>query len=142
MHFDSLLFLIPFIRERCTNKDVPVHLETTEEIEMDKQNVPKHQVHKHIVKKSLAKPITYENLLQLSKANQNDEIDEDKSFANMLIAMLRKLDEDQKHYAKIGILNAMKNARQFHFATSDLTQDSAQEEPSSTYLNCDMKIPM
>lgn len=141
MHFDSLQFLIPFIKERCAHKNIPVYLETTNEIEMNKQDVPKCHIRKHIVKKSPAKPIPYKSSLQVSKENQNDEIDEDKSFANMLVPMLRKLDDDQKHYAKIGILNVMKNAREFHLTTSDLTQSSAQEEPSSTYLNGTGKNP-
>ncbi|CAH1634690.1 unnamed protein product [Spodoptera littoralis] len=37
--------------------------------------------------------------------------DEDINFTQMLIPMLRKLDEDQKHFAKVGILNILQKAK-------------------------------
>lgn len=49
--------------------------------------------------------------MNILKAKHNDEVDEDKHFALMLVPMLRQLNDEQKHYAKIEILNVMRIAR-------------------------------
>lgn len=47
----------------------------------------------------------------LRKKEKN--FDEDISFAEMLIPMLRKLNDDQKLYAKMEVLNAMDRAKRY-----------------------------
>uniref|UniRef100_A0A6P7F937 Uncharacterized protein LOC114327596 n=1 Tax=Diabrotica virgifera virgifera TaxID=50390 RepID=A0A6P7F937_DIAVI len=61
------------------------------------------------------KPVTsYEtSLLEMLKAKQNEEINEDKHFPLMLVPMMGRLNDDQKHYAKIEILNVMQNAANY-----------------------------
>ncbi|XP_052751518.1 uncharacterized protein LOC128200845 [Galleria mellonella] len=44
---------------------------------------------------------------------ERDEMDEDKHFSMMLVPMFKKLNEEQKHYAKIEILNVMNHARHY-----------------------------
>ncbi|KAM3956987.1 uncharacterized protein ACR2FA_009034 [Aphomia sociella] len=50
------------------------------------------------------------------------EIDEEKHFSMMLIPMFKKLNEEQKHYAKVEILNVMNRARYYR--------------PQSEHLGC------
>lgn len=54
------------------------------------------------------------------KDNKCEEYDEDICFSKMIVPMLRKLNEDQKHFAKIKILDALKQARSLQTA-SDAT---------------------
>ncbi|CAH2215960.1 jg26461 [Pararge aegeria aegeria] len=42
------------------------------------------------------------------------EYDEDVNFSQMIVPMLRKLNDDQKHFAKIEIMNVLQKAKSFY----------------------------
>ncbi|XP_050551842.1 transcription factor Adf-1-like [Spodoptera frugiperda] len=47
----------------------------------------------------------------LNTETNTSEYDEDINFSQMIVPMLRKLDDDQKHFAKVGILNILQKAK-------------------------------
>ncbi|KAI5646546.1 hypothetical protein NE865_01479 [Phthorimaea operculella] len=58
----------------------------------------------------------------------NISFDEDVCFTDMLLPMLRKLDDDQKHFAKVEILNVLNLAKRY-------VPDPANERKNSTFAN-------
>ncbi|KAJ2940337.1 hypothetical protein O0L34_g11 [Tuta absoluta] len=54
--------------------------------------------------------------------------DEDVCFTDMLLPMLRKLDDDQKHFAKVEILNVLNMAKRY-------VPESDHEKKYSTFAN-------
>lgn len=127
IHFDELLFLVPFVMGRETSSNVS-RSENDEEQERshgtssNTKNVNStngstvDELATPVRPSKSKKPVTsYEaSLLNILKAKQNDEFNEDKHFALMLVPMLGQLNDEQKHYAKVGILNVMRNARYFN----------------------------
>lgn len=76
------------------------------------------------------------SLLNILKAKQSDEANEDKNFALMLVPMLGKLNEEQKHYAKVEILNVMRNARYLNPQPQPVFHESSrhrQQAPGQNY---------
>ncbi|XP_072930320.1 uncharacterized protein, partial [Epargyreus clarus] len=128
-HFDSMLFLIPSMQKRETSSNVlsPVctpNINVTSPVSTQDITLTAPVGHSHPTRKytkSVRKKTCYEDnnsreyenqLLDILKGKQQqDDDDEEKNFALMLVPMLRKLNDDQKHYAKIEILNVLKKAR-------------------------------
>lgn len=93
------------------NEEIPARpvTQVSERPEAPQQRTPRSRPNK-----SSRQTATYENsLLDILKQKQSEEISEDKHFALMLVPMLAKLNDNQKHFAKIEILNVMKNARSY-----------------------------
>ena len=65
-------------------------------------------------RKSKKKATSYDNqLLGMIKAKQSEEISEDRNFALSLVPVLSKLNNDQKHFAKVEILNTRRNGKYY-----------------------------
>lgn len=85
-------------------------------------------------RKTVLKTIPYEEkLLKILEDKQCETIDEDKNFSLMLVPMFKKLTDDQKHYAKIEILNIMKNAK--NVGNPPVFYSSMQQSYSHLYPN-------
>ncbi|XP_045504383.1 transcription factor Adf-1-like [Colias croceus] len=126
VHFDSMLFLIPSMQKRETSSNImssvsPQDINVSSPASTQDRTLPataqNSQPQIALRKKNCSgsnNSIDYEKqLLDILKEKQvhENEDDEEKNFALMLVPMLRKLNEDQKHYAKIEILNVLKKAR-------------------------------
>ncbi|KAI5646545.1 alcohol dehydrogenase transcription factor myb/SANT-like domain-containing protein [Phthorimaea operculella] len=103
VHFDALSFLASNPPEERTRKSAPGW--TDEEDDQDTERVNIEAVYKP--RKSFAEPLG-------STAKRGKmSVDEDVCFTDMLIPMLRKLDDDQKHFAKVEILNILNLAKRY-----------------------------
>ncbi|GBP82442.1 hypothetical protein EVAR_60171_1 [Eumeta japonica] len=67
-----------------------------------------------------------EELLDILCEKKEQNFDEDVSFAEMLIPMLRKLNEEQKLYAKVELLNAMHRTKRYDSVSQPLLQTVPQ----------------
>lgn len=151
IHFDALLFLVPFVKGRETSSNVS-HSEEQELSRGISSNIQEGNSTSVPTVDEMARPVrpnkskkqnvtSYETaLLNILQTKQNDELNEDKNFAFMLVPMLGKLNGEQKHYATVEILNVMWNARYFNPppqpAYGDPFQRQHQPAPSqvqSTY---------
>lgn len=125
IHFDAMLFLVPFVSGRQTSSNVSCSV-NSEDNERPRVGMISDGVEnasnasavdpqpRQVRNSKKGNASAYENkLLSILHAKQSDEYNEDKSFASMLVPMLGKLNEEQKHYAKIEILNVMRNARYY-----------------------------
>lgn len=128
-----MLFLIPYQQQRPTSSNIKAldsensvddpdvaGLSVSQNIENEADTStakqPQQNIHRPTKQKSTPNTSTtpYEiALLNILKAKQEETIGEDKHFALSLVPMLAKLNEDQKHYAKIEILNAIRNAKYY-----------------------------
>lgn len=143
IHFDALLFLVPFVkgRETCSNyeEQEQSHDAVNHNNEPVLTNVPTVEEVTAPVqpnKKKRSNMTSYEaTLLDILKSKQHEEINEDKSFALMLVPMLGKLNDDQKHFAKIEILNVMNKARNYKPKPQPNQQTSQQHQLHSSQSN-------
>lgn len=130
IHFEALLFLIPYVCGRETSSNISQSENPEQEhcpeatgsiqdststnassLTTDKQARPPARPNKSVKQRVTS----YESeLLNILKARQSDELNEDKNFALMLVPMLGRLSDDQKHYAKVEILNVMRNAKYYN----------------------------
>ncbi|XP_069670666.1 uncharacterized protein [Periplaneta americana] len=105
LHFDSLSFLLPSGEARPSSSKITPSKKSNQEIE-------KHYTPQRTRKTSPTQTSQETSFLRnILQSKQREEIDEDKSFALMLVPMLKRLNDEQKHYARIGILNVMRNAK-------------------------------
>lgn len=130
IHFDSMLFLIPSMQKRETSGNLSSPNSTqdantsshfsTQDITLSTTAQNSQLTNNNrtpLRKKSCSRDNNNsteidQQLLDILKDKQaQEEEDEEKNFALMLVPMLRRLNEDQKHYAKIEILNVLKKAR-------------------------------
>ncbi|KAJ0172680.1 hypothetical protein K1T71_011819 [Dendrolimus kikuchii] len=75
---------------------------------------------------------------EILKLLKDKKYDEDVSFCEMIIPMLKKLSTEQKHYAKIEILNALNRANKYSpekFMSPRATSTLSQYRPSSYHPN-------
>lgn len=156
IHFDELLFLVPFVKGRETSGNVSIN-ENDEEQERSQGTSTHHDTNTPTddklatpvprSKKKKPNTLSYEaSLLNILKAKQSDESNEDKNFALMLVPMLGRLNEEQKHYAKVEILNVMRYARNFnpepqpaYPESSRLPQSGVPSQNQYTYGQSDNK---
>ncbi|XP_063366319.1 uncharacterized protein LOC134654778 [Cydia amplana] len=126
VHFDSMLFLIPSMKKRETTSNVssPTPTQHSEAI-LSTASTPANNSKEHL--QSANNSTDYEQQLLDILRGKNDD-DEEKIFALMLVPMLRKLNDDQKHYAKVEILNVLKKAKTLS------TMQSPQYKPLSTFI--------
>lgn len=127
IYFDDLLFLVPFLKGRETSSNVSQNENDEEQHPaLDASTNSRNMTSSDV---ELATPVrpgnksrpgnrksvsSYETtLLEILKEKQTDEGNEDKHFALMLVPMMGRLNEEQKHYAKIEILNVMRNAAHY-----------------------------
>ncbi|KAJ8879536.1 hypothetical protein PR048_020144 [Dryococelus australis] len=83
----------------------------------------------------MLKASSYEtSLSNILKAKQEDAINEDKHFAVMFVPMLRKLDDEEKHYTKVEILNEMPKARHFQLESAFRYSDGRTSSQTSYSL--------
>ncbi|CAH0403020.1 unnamed protein product [Chilo suppressalis] len=130
IHFDSMLFLIPSMQKRETSGNLSspnstqdantssdfstqdITLSTTAQNSQLTNNNRTPLRKKNCSRDNNNSTEIDKQLLDILKDKQaQEEEDEEKNFALMLVPMLRRLNEDQKHYAKIEILNVLKKAR-------------------------------
>lgn len=130
IHFDSMLFLISSMQKRDTSGNLSSPNSTQDAntlSDFSTQNVTFSTTAQNSqLTNNNRTPLRKKNcsrdnnnsteidkqLLDILKDKQaQEEEDEEKNFALMLVPMLRRLNEDQKHYAKIEILNVLKKAR-------------------------------
>lgn len=82
---------------------------------------------------------------ELLKLLQDKKYDEDVSFCEMIIPMLKNLSTEQKHYAKIEILNALNRANKYspdNFMPPRASSTYSQYQPSSSsYSSYDLNTP-
>lgn len=74
------------------------------------------QVEIEVASSSYSLQSEYEDEIPKAAAAKEDVVktyDEDVCFAEMLVPMLKRLNEEQKHYAQVKILNVLRRARQF-----------------------------
>lgn len=126
LYFDAMLFLLPQMEDRLTTSNIEILPSSTGNKEVcsppslssQNNNDPAQSTKvRHPTKRDAKKVTSYEeSLLNILKDRQKEEINEDKNFALMLVPMLAKLNEEQKHYAKIEILNVMRNARYYQLS--------------------------
>lgn len=72
---------------------------------------------------------------EILKLLKDKKYDEDVSFCEMIIPMLKKLSAEQKHYAKIEILNALNRANKYspeNFMPPRASSTLSQYRPSSS----------
>lgn len=118
VHFDELLFLVPFIKGRETSCSIASNENDVEQecfgASNNTKNVTSVDEWTTPVRpnKSRSSTKSYEaELLSILKSKQEDN--EDKHFALMLVPMLGRLNDEQKHFAKVEILNVMRRAKYF-----------------------------
>lgn len=72
---------------------------------------------------------------EILKLLKDKKYDEDVSFCEMIIPMVRKFSTEQKHYAKIEILNALNSANKYspeNFMSPRASSTLSQYRPSSS----------
>ncbi|XP_022834828.1 uncharacterized protein LOC111362387 [Spodoptera litura] len=107
IHYDSLQFLIPSLqkRERRNSRNIDLTSQNSTDVELC-QDISQTNGNTISPCKNTSKKQT--------NVEENSEYDEDVNFSKMLVPMLRKLNDDQKHYAKIEILNILHKAKSFN----------------------------
>ncbi|KAG8324091.1 hypothetical protein J6590_100455 [Homalodisca vitripennis] len=150
IHFDALLFLVPFVKGRETISNISLNEtdgyepeqphDTSDDIQEGNStarcslgiNAQTERERRKNSKKQNAN--SYEtSLLNILKARQSDEGNEDKHFALMLVPMLGKLNEEQKHYAKIEILNVMRQARNINPRPGYISSSQHTQQPQHSH---------
>ncbi|KAL4709482.1 hypothetical protein ACJJTC_012819 [Scirpophaga incertulas] len=118
IYFDELSFLIPITTPRETSGNISSieecansETQSDDDISQEKQNSRQAIYRRKTGTQARKENTDEEELLNILRKKQIH--DEDVSFAEMLIPMLRKLNDDQKLYAKIEILNAMDRAKKY-----------------------------
>ncbi|XP_050294382.1 uncharacterized protein LOC126734683 [Anthonomus grandis grandis] len=140
IYFDALLFLLPHQQPRPTSGNVGPPGDKEELLDHNKgprnddgelsndhggprnnneetprslpSAKPAQRTPRSLSSKSSHQISTYEaSLLEILKNKQTEEVLEDKNFALMVIPVLAKLNDQQKHFAKIEILNVMRNVK-------------------------------
>ncbi|XP_077296617.1 uncharacterized protein LOC143918551 [Arctopsyche grandis] len=113
VHYKELSFLIPYTQEQPTSStsEGPVETEIQKiDAETEKVGVDAFRRYKKAFLPKI-KP-RGDTLVEILNKQKKDELDEDRKFAQMLVPMFKNLNEDQKHYARIEILNALHTAKQ------------------------------
>ncbi|XP_057662530.1 serine/threonine-protein kinase pakG-like [Diorhabda carinulata] len=118
VHFDSLLFLLPSLQKRETSGNIPSPSQddpNADEIENLQPTNNNRTTSSKKASKSQNNNDDYEQkLLNSLNTHQNTcEYDEDINFSQMIVPMLRKLNDDQKHFANIEIINILQKAKSF-----------------------------
>lgn len=116
LYFDALSFLIPTTIQRESSGNITFEDDSTQS-EADAGAdiaIANRRLATTLRKKSNTHEKTdcEEELLDILK-NKNQTWDEDVSFSEMIIPMLKNLNIDQKHYAKVEIMNILNKARYF-----------------------------
>ncbi|CAG9760668.1 unnamed protein product [Ceutorhynchus assimilis] len=154
IYFDALLFLLPHQQPRATSSNVEppnddIQLpdddiqppndindnegprnetgESSNDNSDPPRSVPSAEPSQRAPRScpSKSQTSTFEaSLIEILKNKQNEEVSEDKSFALMLAPMLAKLNDEQKHFAKIEILSVLRNAK---FYTTPFPQQAQQQ---------------
>lgn len=144
IHFDELLFLVPFTKGRETSSNVS-RCENEEEQDDSQGACPQHDTSTNSRTATPALPrknkkanvTSFEaSLLNILEAKQSDDVNEDKHFAMMLVPMLGQLNYEQKHYAKVEILNVMRNARYYNQPQPAFPQSFLQGQPAPSHNAC------
>ncbi|KAF9415541.1 hypothetical protein HW555_006860 [Spodoptera exigua] len=129
IHFDSMMFLVPSLRQKETSTNTESTSQGNNSIELA-ENQRKYKKHRKDLaqtksnqassyqrpsKSQKNEKVDEQNLPNFFKGTVNtcDEYvyDEDINFSQMIVPMLRKLDDDQKHYAKVEIMNVLQKAK-------------------------------
>ena len=116
MYFDALSFLATTTIQRESSGNITIEDDSTQS-EADAGAdiaLANRRLATTLRKKTNARENTdcEEELLNILQ-NQNRTYDEDVSFSEMIIPTLKNLNIDQKHYAKVEILNILNKARYF-----------------------------
>ena len=119
VHFDSLLFLVPSIQKRETSSNLKSPSQDYPEIDIDQNLPPTNSIRtpscKRASKTQSNNDVYEQKLLDYLTSKENPgEYDEDINFSQMVVPMLRKLNDEQKHFAKIEIMNILQRAKAFH----------------------------
>ncbi|KAH9631300.1 hypothetical protein HF086_003736 [Spodoptera exigua] len=129
IHFDSMMFLVPSLRQKETSTNTECTAPDNNSIELA-ENQRKYKKHRKDLaqtksnqassyqrpsKSQRNEEVDEQNLPNFFKGTVNtcggDVYDEDINFSQMIVPMLRKLDDDQKHYAKVEIMNVLQKAK-------------------------------
>ncbi|XP_072933713.1 uncharacterized protein [Epargyreus clarus] len=110
IHFEALSFLeSQYPKKRNSNKDTSSNVSHDSDSSSSEQEImyaPKRkEIIQYIDTNNLEMPTETQHLHQ--------RYDEDVSFTEMLIPMLKKLSDDQKLYARIEILQILNNAKNY-----------------------------
>ncbi|XP_028043192.1 uncharacterized protein LOC114252765 [Bombyx mandarina] len=119
VHFDSLLFLVPSLQKRETSSNIEFTSQDNPDTDLS-ETLPLTNSNRTPSSKKASKSRSscedYEQkLLNFLNTKENAcEYDEDINFSQMIVPMLRKLNDDQKHFAKVEIMNILQKAKSFY----------------------------
>lgn len=135
-YFDNLLFLLPSMGKQQTISNI--ESQNAQPISESSENIvnrlpassepaaprtsssapsPNSIEHHPVINKKKGLRTFEEQLIDIlqHKSTSQEDIDEDKSFAYMLIPMMKKLNEEQKFFAKTEILRVMRQAKNLEY---------------------------
>ena len=124
MYLEQMLFLIPQTQDRATSSNYsPMTVsngeEDTDERREDEEGSNDGTAETYTCRKKQSernsRKINYEQQLPDILKEKSEHIDEDKTFLLSLVPGFKKLDDDQKYWAKIEMLGVMRRAKNMVF---------------------------
>jgi len=125
MYFEQMLFLIPQTQDRATSSNYsPMTVsngeEDTDERREDEEGsndgtAETYTCRKKQSERNTSRKINYEQQLLDILKEKSEHIDEDKTFLLSLVPGFKKLDDDQKYWAKMEMLGIMRRAKHMVF---------------------------
>jgi hypothetical protein len=124
MYFEQMLFLIPQTQDRATSSNYsPMTVSDGEDaderrVEEDGSNdgtAETYTCRKKQSERNNSRKINFEQQVLDILKEKSEHIDEDKTFLLSLVPGFKKLDDDQKYWAKMEILGIMRRAKDMVF---------------------------
>ena len=125
MYLEQMLFLIPQTQDRATSSNYsPVTVsngeEDTDERREDEEGsndctAETYTGRKNQRERNTSRKINYEQQLLDILKEKSEHIDGDKTFLLSLVPGFKKLDDDQKYWAKMEMLGIMRRAKNMVF---------------------------